>query len=880
MAEKKQKGQKGKKTEGLTPMMQQYCDIKKENEDSILMYRLGDFYEMFFDDAKTASKELDLTLTGRDCGQEERAPMCGVPYHSVEGYIARLVAKGYKISICEQMEDPALAKGLVKREIIRKITPGTVLESSMLDESRNNYIAAVYQNRQGAGICFCDISTGEVLTSQLPEENVAEEICNELARFSPRELLLSDMALGNQTVLQFAKERLNASVEQAGEWRFAPDAALEIMRKQFPGKPLPMEQTLLIQVVGGLLSYLHETQKNDLSYINTFQVYQQSQYMELDYTARRNLELTASLHGGEKKGSLLWVLDKTHSAMGARLLRKWLERPLVSVPQIQRRQQAVQTLVQERMIREELEEQLSGLNDMERISSRVVYGTANGRDLRALYQVCIRLPRLRELLSGFSAPLLKKLWDELDTLEDIAQLIDRAIVEEPPFSLREGGVIREGFHEEADELRRLLGGGTSRLAEIEARERERTGIPKLKVSYNKVFGFYIEVSKSYIGQTPEDYIRKQTLTTGERYITPELKALEGEVLSASDRLTALEYQLFTQVREQIAAQVSRIQQTAQAIAAVDVLCSLAKVAQQYNYVMPEVDDSCRIQIQDGRHPVVERVLEDTLFVPNDTLLDCDDNRVYIITGPNMAGKSTFMRQTALIVLMAQCGSFVPATSASIGICDRIFTRVGASDDLFAGRSTFMVEMNEVADILKNATSRSLLILDEIGRGTSTFDGMAIARAVLEYVADKKKLGARTLFATHYHELCELEHQLPGVKNYNIVVKKRNDDIIFIKKIVRGGANDSYGIEVAKLAGLPDAVIRRAKAVLKETEARQPALPMHSETPSEEKEPQLSMNGAAKEEVLRRLRELSPDTMSPIEALGLLYQLHQQAVQAE
>ena len=876
MAEKKPKG---KKTDGLTPMMQQYSEIKKENQDCILMYRLGDFYEMFFDDAKTASRELDLTLTGRDCGQEERAPMCGVPFHSAESYIGRLVAKGYKVAICEQMEDPALAKGLVRREIIRKITPGTVLESSMLDESRNNYIGAVYQDSRGAGLCFCDISTGEVFASQLPEGGVSEEICNELARFSPRELLLSDGAYSNAAVLSFARERLGAYAERAGEWRFQPENALETARKQFSGQTLPEEQTLLLQAVGGLLSYLHETQKSDLAYLRSLQVYRQSQYMELDYTARRNLELTASLHGGEKKGSLLWVLDKTRTAMGARLLRQWLEKPLVSVAQIRRRQQAVGALAGDLMTRDALERQLSGVNDMERIASRIVYGTANGRDLRALYQVCCRLPALRESLSVFSQPLLQELCSGLDTLEDIGALIDRAIVEEPPFSLREGGVIREGFDPEADELRQLLGGGTDRLAEIEARERERTGIPKLKVSYNKVFGFYIEVSTSYTGQAPADYIRKQTLTNCERYITPELKALEGEVLSASDRLTALEYQLFTGVREQIAAQIGRIQAVAQSVAAADVLCALAKAALQNHYVMPEVDDSDRIEIREGRHPVVERVLEDTLFVPNDTLLNCGTDRVYVITGPNMAGKSTFMRQTALIVLMAQCGSFVPAASASIGVCDRIFTRVGASDDLFAGRSTFMVEMNEVADILKHATSRSLLILDEIGRGTSTFDGMAIARAVLEYVADRKKLGARTLFATHYHELCELEGQLEGIKNYNIVVKKRGDDIIFIKKIVRGGANDSYGIEVAKLAGLPEEVIRRAKAVLREIESRQPAREPAC-APPEEETAQLSLGAAAQQEILRRLREAAPDTMSPIEALTLLYQLHRQAVEAE
>ncbi len=873
---------KGKNAEGFTPMMQQYLDIKKENTDSILMYRLGDFYEMFFDDAKTASKELDLTLTGRDCGQEERAPMCGVPFHSAESYIGRLVAKGYKVAICEQMEDPALAKGLVKREIIRKITPGTVLESSMLDESRNNFIASVYLDTRGAGVCFCDISTGEVFSTQMAGGDVQEEVVNELGRFSPREVLFSDGAYSADSIRAFARDRLNAYVERAGEWRFVPENARAAAEKQFPGQALPEEGELMIRAVGGLLSYLHETQKNDLTYLSKLQVYGQKQFMELDYTARRNLELTSSLHGGEKKGSLLWVLDKTRTAMGARMLRQWLEKPLVSVPRIQRRQNAVEELTLDLMLRDGLEKQLSGINDMERITSRVVYGTANGRDLRALWQVCLRLPEIRALLSESKTPLLRQIYDRLDPLDDVCALIDRAIVPEPPFSLREGNIIREGYDAEADSLRELLGGGNSRLADIEARERERTGIPKLKVSYNKVFGYYIEISKSYTAQAPEDYIRKQTLTNCERYITPELKALEGEVLSASDRLTALEYQLFTGVREQISAQVQRLQSVSQAVAALDALCSLAKVAVQNRYVKPSVDDTDRIEIHDGRHPVVEAVLEDELFVPNDTLLDCGENRVYIITGPNMAGKSTFMRQVALICIMAQCGSFVPAASASIGICDRVFTRVGASDDLFAGRSTFMVEMNEVADILRNATEKSLLILDEIGRGTSTFDGMSIARAVLEYVADKKKLGARTLFATHYHELCELEGITDGVKNYNIVVKKRGDDIIFIKKIVRGGASDSYGIEVAKLAGLPEGVIRRAKSVLKEIETRSPQVlpglvPQEQEEQDEPEDAgQLSLTGFAREEIMEQLRQLEPDTLSPIEALGLLYQLSKKA----
>ena len=873
--------------QAVSPMMQQYFEIKKQHPNEILFYRVGDFYEMFYDDALTASRELELTLTGKSCGKEERAPMCGVPFHSYETYVARLIAKGYKVAICEQMEDPALAKGLVKRDIIRVVTPGTVIESSMLAEDKNNYLCSIYtrrtRGRWKAGICFADISTGEAYATELNAEKIGGAIITELCRYMPSEILICPAMLDFKDVTAYIKQHTSALVELREDACFKDGVMESTMADQFGPTwrdALGYEKDALVPyAVAAMINYLHETQKHGVERIKTVQNYADAQYMRLSPVTRANLELTETMRGREKRGTLLWVLDKTRTAMGARLLRQWLEKPLVSVAQIRRRQQAVGALAGDLMTRDALERQLSGVNDMERIASRIVYGTANGRDLRALYQVCCRLPALRESLSVFSQPLLQELCSGLDTLEDIGALIDRAIVEEPPFSLREGGVIREGFDPEADELRQLLGGGTDRLAEIEARERERTGIPKLKVSYNKVFGFYIEVSKSYTGQAPADYIRKQTLTNCERYITPELKALEGEVLSASDRLTALEYQLFTGVREQIAAQIGRIQAAAQSVAAADVLCALAKAALQNHYVMPEVDDSDRIEIREGRHPVVERVLEDTLFVPNDTLLNCGTDRVYVITGPNMAGKSTFMRQTALIVLMAQCGSFVPAASANIGVCDRIFTRVGASDDLFAGRSTFMVEMNEVADILKHATSRSLLILDEIGRGTSTFDGMAIARAVLEYVADRKKLGARTLFATHYHELCELEGQLEGIKNYNIVVKKRGDDIIFIKKIVRGGANDSYGIEVAKLAGLPEEVIRRAKAVLREIESRQPARePVCA--PPEEETPQLSLDAAARQEILRRLREAAPDTMSPIEALTLLYQLHQQAVEAE
>lgn len=866
------------KQQSFTPMMQQYLEVKHQTEDAILMYRLGDFYEMFFDDAKTASKELELTLTGRDCGQEERAPMCGVPFHAAETYIGRLIAKGYKVAICEQMEDPALAKGLVKREIIRMVTPGTVMESSMLDEGRNNYIAAVYLDTRGAGVCFCDISTGECSATELTGESVVEDLLSELARFSPKELLLSDAAYSAETLVRFAQERLSSHLERAGEWRFVYEHAVERCRKQFPQDSLEKAAEPCIRATGGLLSYLHETQKNDLTHLSHLEVYTKSQFMELDYTARRNLELTSSTRTGEKRGSLLWVLDQTRTAMGTRTLRQWLEKPLLSVPQIRARQGAIAAMLENSAARDRLEKALKHILDLERISARIVFGSANARDLRALQQVCAALPEIRAAISGMPSPLLERLLQQLDPLEDLEQAVSAAIVDEPPFTIREGGMIRDGYNAEVDRFRALLGGGTARLAAIEQAEREKSGLQKLKIGYNRVFGYYIEVGRAWSEQVPDYFIRKQTLANCERYITPELKELEGEVLSANDRLTALEYQLFTELRERIASQIARIQGTAQSLATVDALCSLAISAEKYHYVRPDVTDDDIIDIKDGRHPVVERVLEGELFVPNDTYLDCGENRVWVITGPNMAGKSTFMRQVALITLMAQCGSYVPATGAHIGVCDRVFTRVGASDDLFSGRSTFLVEMNEVADILKSATSHSLLILDEIGRGTSTFDGMSIARAVLEHCADKRKLGAKTLFATHYHELCALEGTAEGVKNYNVVVKKRGDDIIFIKKVVAGGANDSYGIEVAKLAGLPESVIKRSKEVLAQIEKSAPAVLPNITSPREqpEEESQLELSGFAENELLRELRELEPDILSPIEALNTLYRLSKRA----
>ena len=869
-----------KPTNELTPMQRQYHAIKDQNRDCILFFRLGDFYEMFDEDAKVAARELDLTLTTRDRGKpkEEQTPMCGVPYHSVDSYIARLVQKGYKVAICEQMEDPATAKGIVERSITRIVTPGTVTESCMLDENRNNYIGCVHGESSKYGLAFCDVSTGAFFATVCTDP---QSVASELGRFAPSEVLRFGSGVDTESIEDAIFRRLSCCVDEGKAELFRLETAESLLEAHFGASLAQLGLTGMPAAIiasGALLQTILTLQKNDLKHIRQLQYYTTGKFMELDLDARRNLELTETMRSKEKKGTLLWVLDKTRTAMGGRMLRSWLEKPLLDPVEITRRHGAVEELVDSVIVRGELEEALKDVTDLERVMTRIVTGTVNCRDLLGLARGFRALPEVKHQLSKMESPLLRKLEQAIDPLSDCADLIENTIVDDPPLTVREGGIIRPGANEEADRLRDIMNGGKDIILAIEASEREKTGIRTLKVGFNRVFGYYIEVSKSFMDQVPDHYIRKQTLANCERYITPELKALEGEVLSASDRLTALEYQLFTQVREKIAAQVERLQKTSRAIACVDVLCSLAKVAQQNHYVKPQMDDLDVIDIKDGRHPVVEQVLEGELFVPNDTLLSCGDDRVYIITGPNMAGKSTFMRQVALIVIMAQIGSFVPASSARIGLCDRVFTRIDASDDLFAGRSTFMVEMNEVGDILKYATSRSLLILDEIGRGTSTFDGMSIARSVLEYVADKKKLGARTLFATHYHELCELEGLVDGVKNYNIVVKKRGDDIIFIKKIVRGGANDSYGIEVAKLAGLPEAVIRRAKAVLADIETRQPQVLPSLVTPPEEPEDdgQITLGGFAEKAIIDQLKTISPDTLSPIEALTLLYQLTKQA----
>ncbi len=863
----------------LTPMMKQYLEIKKQNPDSILFFRLGDFYEMFADDAKLASRELDLTLTSRDKGKhlkpaEEQVPMCGIPYHASESYIARLIAKGYKVAICEQMEDPAAAKGLVKRDIIRVVTPGTVTDAGCLDEKASNFLCAVYADARSAGIAFCDITTGRAHLTSFTGKDRAEHIINELGRFSPAEAVVNDGAYAETALVTALREKFRCRVERAGERRFLLPEAERNIRRQFGEEAwnrLPAAVPAAAMALGGLLSYLYETQKTDLSYINDLDYYEQGLFMELDLTARRNLELTATMRGKEKKGSLLWVLDRTQTSMGGRCLRSWLERPLLNVTAITRRSGAVAALVGDTIAREELIAALSGLGDMERLIGRIVYGSAGGRDLASLRSAIGKLPEIKSRLAAFSDRRLRQLSEELDALEDLGRRIAGTICDEPPFSVREGDLIRDGFHPEVDRLRHILKSGKGVIPEMEARERERTGIRTLKIKYNKVFGYTIEVSNSYKGEVPETYIRKQTLAGAERYITQELKELENSILTASDRVVALEYELFTALRQEISAASGRVLKTAGAVAEADALASLAAVAVRNSYCRPDVDESGVIEIREGRHPVVERMLKDSLFVPNDTFLGEKENRVAILTGPNMAGKSTYMRQTALIVLMAQMGSFVPASHARIGVVDRIFTRVGASDDLSAGQSTFMVEMTEVADILRRATKRSLLILDEIGRGTSTFDGMSIARAVLEHCANPKTLGAKTLFATHYHELTELENSLPGAANFHLAVKARGEEIIFLRKILPGGADRSYGIEVAKLAGLPDTVVKKARAILKDLESQSGRTPPLLAAP---KADQVSLEALGEAEVIDRLRRVQPDALTPIEAMGLLYELKQ------
>ncbi len=860
-----------KPTNELTPMQRQYNDIKERNQDCILFFRLGDFYEMFNDDARVAAKELDLTLTTRDRGKpkEEQTPMCGVPYHSVDAYIARLVQKGYKVAICEQMQDPATTKGLVERDITRIVTPGTVTESCMLDESKNNYMACIYGEGGKFGLAFCDVSTGAFFVTVCADANAA---ASELGRFSPSEVIRFGSGVEEEVLSDALFRRLSCCVGEGKPEQFNLESSEALLERHF-GAPLAQlgitGLPTAIIAAGTLLQTLLTLQKNDLAHIRELQYYTTGRFMELDMDARRNLELTETMRSKEKKGTLLWVLDKTHTAMGGRLIRSWLEKPLLDPIEIGRRQGAVEELVNAPICRGELIEALKDVTDLERVMTRVVTGTVNCRDLLGLARGLRALPLVKAQLAQTDAPLLRKLEQAIDPLTDCADRIEQTIVDEPPLTVREGGIIRKGANADADRLRDIMEGGSGTIVAIEAAEREKTGIRTLKVSFNRVFGYYIEVSKSFMDQVPAHYVRKQTLANCERYITQELKELEDQVLTAKDRLTALEYQIFTELREYLASQAARVQLSAAAVAAADALCSLATVAIQRGYCRPEISLGNEISITDGRHPVVEVMLKDTLFVPNDTRLGSHDDQVSIITGPNMAGKSTYMRQVALIVLMAQMGSFVPAKAAKIGLVDRVFTRIGASDDLASGQSTFMVEMSEVASILKYATSRSLLILDEIGRGTSTYDGMAIARAVLEYAANPRKLGAKTLFATHYHELSTIEAELPNVKNYNIAVKKRGDQMIFLRKIVPGAADDSYGVEVAKLAGLPGAVVSRAREILAELESQNG---VQRVIVNEEPEDQISMLDLRSQQVCAALSAITVETLTPIEAMNELYKL--------
>ncbi len=856
----------------MTPMMQQYLEIKDKYKEYILMYRLGDFYEMFFDDAKTASSELDLVLTGRDCGEAERAPMCGIPYHAVEGYIGRLVGKGYKVAICEQMEDPATAKGIVKRDVIRMITPGTLIESTLLDEKRNNYICGIYYTEDEIGVSFADISTGQISVTSFSGEDSLAKTMTEIGVYAPREVVLNVPVSEIEGMENFLRGRLSAVINDKCPERFDASYAIKSVSERFDSVPEEFENpdSPALRAVGGLLYYAKETQKNNLESLKNLNFYQNGEYLEIDQNTRRNLELCETMRSKEKKGTLLWVLDKTKTAAGARLLRKYIDFPLKNPYYINKRQAAVAELCDRVMDRGEITSALSGVLDLERLITRIVYGSANCRDLVAVKQTAEKLPEIKSLIASFESEELSSIHDELDTLDDIYALISASIVDEPPFSVREAGFIREGYNADVDYLRSIVSDSTDWISRIEEEERNATGIKNLKVGYNRVFGYYIEVSKSNISSVPERFIRKQTLTNGERYITEELKQMEAQVLGSSEKLSALEYKLFCDIREKVAANVHRIQKSAFLLAKLDVYASLAEVASRNSYVRPEVSYGDVISIKDGRHPVVEQYAKDAYFVPNDTKLDAGLNKFMLITGPNMAGKSTYMRQVALITVMAQIGSFVPAREARICVVDKIFTRVGASDDLAMGQSTFMLEMSEVAYILHNATKNSLIIYDEIGRGTSTFDGMAIARAVAEYTL--KKIGAKTLFATHYHELTSLEEEEKGVVNYNIVAKKRSDDIIFLRKIVKGAADDSYGIEVAKLAGVPNEVIKTAKKVLADLVASVPAPQKDTQKNEESELGFITFDNMNEKDACDKLRAVDINTLTPLEALNLIFEL--------
>ena len=870
----------------LTPMMQQYMETKAQYKDCILFYRLGDFYEMFFEDAITVTKELEITLTGKNCGLEERAPMCGVPYHSVEGYLNRLVQKGYKVAICEQVEDPKLAKGIVKREVVRIVTPGTNLNTQALDASKNNYIMCIVYMDDQYGLAVADVTTGDYFVTELDS---ARKLMDEIAKYAPSEIVCNESLYVSGIDLEDLKERLGITIYALDSWYFDDSSCVKVLKEHF--KVASLEALGIGDYnsgtigAGALLQYLYETQKNSLSHMTGITGYTTGKYMLLDSSSRRNLELCETLREKQKRGSLLWVLDKTKTAMGARTLRSYIEQPLIDKEDIVKRLDAVAELKDNAITREELREYLAPVYDLERLISRITYQSANPRDLIAFKSSLQMLPHIKCILGDLSSPLMKQLHDELDGLEELCALIEAAIEDEPPLAMKEGGIIKSGYNEDVDKLRNAKTEGKSWLAEVEEEEREKTGIKNLRIKYNKVFGYYLEVTNSYKDLVPDYYMRKQTLANAERYITPRLKELENMILGAEDKLYALEYELYCEVREAIAREVVRIQRTAKAIAQIDVFASMAYVAERNNFVRPNINEKGVIDIKNGRHPVVEKMIPNEMFIANDTYLDDKKNRISIITGPNMAGKSTYMRQTALIVLMAQVGSFVPANSANIGIVDRIFTRVGASDDLASGQSTFMVEMTEVANILRNATSKSLLILDEIGRGTSTFDGLSIAWAVVEHISNKRLLGAKTLFATHYHELTELEGKLDSVNNYCIAVKEKGDDIVFLRKIVKGGADKSYGIQVAKLAGVPDSVIQRAKEIVDElieadvaTRIREISVQSNETTKKTKKYDevdlaQMSLFDTVKDDdIIEELKQIDVAQLTPIEALNTLYNL--------
>ncbi|WP_442920068.1 DNA mismatch repair protein MutS [Mediterraneibacter sp. NSJ-151] len=872
----------------MTPMMQQYMETKSQYPDCILFYRLGDFYEMFFDDALTASKELEITLTGKNCGMEERAPMCGVPYHAVDGHLTKLVSKGYKVAICEQVEDPKQAKGIVKREVVRIVTPGTILDAAAIDESKNNYIMCIVYIADRYGLSVADVTTGDYFVTELPD---GQKLKDEIFKFMPSEIICNESFYMSGMDLEDMKNRLGITIYSLESWYFDDEICKSKLMEHFKVSSLQglglADYDCGVISAGALLQYLLETQKNDLSHMTHITPYTTGKYMMLDSSTRRNLELCETLREKQKRGSLLWVLDKTKTAMGARTLRKYIEQPLIERTEIERRLDAVTELKEEAISREEIREYLSPVYDLERLITRITYGSANPRDLTAFSTSLEMLPAIHYILEDMKSDLLCEICKEMDTLEDLCSLVKSAIAQEPPIAMKEGNIIRDGYSEEVDTLRRAKSDGKTWLAKLEEQEREKTGIKNLKIKYNKVFGYYLEVTNSYKELVPEYYTRKQTLANSERYITPELKELEDTILGAEDKLYALEYELYCTVRDTIAGEVIRIQKTAKAVAALDVFTSLALVAERNNYIRPTINVQGKIDIKDGRHPVVEQMIPNGSFICNDTVLDDKKQRISIITGPNMAGKSTYMRQVALIVLMAQLGSYVPASKANIGLVDRIFTRVGASDDLASGQSTFMVEMTEVANILRNATSKSLLVLDEIGRGTSTFDGLSIAWAVVEYISDAKLLGAKTLFATHYHELTELEGKINNVNNYCIAVKEKGDDIVFLRKIVKGGADKSYGIQVAKLAGVPDIVINRAKEIVEEL-ADEDITSRVSEIASREAEAkkktkskkydevdiaQFSLFDTVKDDdVLEELKAIDVGNLTPIDALNTIYRL--------